>query len=707
MQTVIVFAMTPDVNKANQPCIGCHQQALVQWQHSDHARSMAKASKDTVLGDFANVSVSHYRQQASFYKQGQDYWVDISYGEQKSSYRIDYTFGFYPLQQYLVETEPGRMQVLPFAWDSRSAEQGGQRWYHNYADEEITAADRLHWRQPLQNWNGMCADCHSDALLRGYDQNTKRFNSHWQGISVGCISCHGDDLSHGKAPVEANVKVSAKSPDGHWLLGDNQDTAHWQGKARDNRFMENCFACHSLRSPLTDGFKANQPFLEQFTPQLVAAPLYYADGQIKEEVYVYGSFLQSKMYGQGVNCLDCHDAHTMKVKGEGNQVCLQCHKSQTFNTVAHHKHPQESQGALCVNCHMPSNRYMGVDDRRDHRFKLPRPNLTAKLATPNACQQCHQQQGNSWIVDKFNALWPEHKALSASEQSFIRLNSGQGLSLSEHLAMISDSEFAVISRASALQLLYLSTSSLSHKQLQPYLTANEPLLRLAAAQAAILLVPDERFGALRPLLADEYKAIRIAAARTLLDSQLLVKNSQAFNRAVSELQYSNALGAWRGEGRLNQAMANINQQRYTKAEQDMLAAVSVDPYMEAAYINLAQYYRMQQQNAKVTSVLQQGMAKLPANPMLAYEYGLHLVRQSQHGKAHQFFVKAFKLAPDSGQFAYGYLLSLDGQGQTAKALAELKTLIAKFKDNTQLKELGLYLAQKNQDNEAYHYFRRL
>jgi hypothetical protein len=87
---------------------------------------------------------------------------------------------------------------------------------------------------------------------------------------------------------------------------------------------------------LTDGFKANKPFLDQFVPQLLSPPNYHVDGQIKEEVYVYGSFLQSKMFAAGVNCLDCHDKHTMKLKLEDNGLCLQCHSASEYNLKLHH-----------------------------------------------------------------------------------------------------------------------------------------------------------------------------------------------------------------------------------------------------------------------------------------------------------------------------------------------------------------------------------
>ena len=171
---------------SNQQCIACHQQSQHDWQQSDHANAMAFANKDSVLADFDHKQVEHYGQNAYFFIKDDRYQVTISYDDNTDTYPIKYVFGHFPLQQYLVETEEGKLQVLPFAWDSRNKAEGGQRWYHNYSHEEIRPQDRLHWRQPLQNWNGMCADCHSDGLVRGYNPDEHSFDRQFDNINVGC-----------------------------------------------------------------------------------------------------------------------------------------------------------------------------------------------------------------------------------------------------------------------------------------------------------------------------------------------------------------------------------------------------------------------------------------------------------------------------------------------------------------------------------------
>lgn len=694
---------------SNQQCIECHQSEQQAWQHSDHAKSMALADKSSVLGDFNQKHVEHHGQKALFFIADGVYQVTISYDDNSQTLPIKFTFGHFPLQQYLVETEHGKLQVLPFAWDSRIKEAGGQRWYHNYSQEEIRPEDRLHWRQPLQNWNGMCADCHSDGLVRNYDEPNNRFDSQFDNINVGCLSCHGDMTVHAdkkSSTARNNDVTSIKSPTGKWLRSIGEKTAHWQGEQRDNGFMDNCFSCHSLRSPLTDGIKPHTAFLDQFTPQLLAAPNYYPDGQIKEEVYVYGSFLQSKMFAAGVNCLDCHDQHTMKLKAEGNGLCLQCHGAEIYNAKTHHQHQVNSAGAQCVNCHMPTNRYMGVDDRRDHSFKIPRPDLSISHNSPNACTSCHEEKNNQWAAKQLEEWHGKPQTVASSKQHLMALNSGQIISLQQHLTIVSDEQLDVISRATALQLLSMSTQSITADILKPFLSHQEALIRLAAANAAVLLPANDKVTFVAPLLADQYKAIRVAAARSLVDSQLMLSDSTVFKQAFNAMQAAHQVSSWRGEGKLNQGLIAYESGDLSATEKAFKGAVKVDPYFETGYINLADLYRAQQRPALVMSVLRKGLANLPKSATINYAYGLHLVRQQKTAQAVAYFKKAMVLQQLDQQYAYTFVLALDGIGKSKQALKELKQLILAYPERSQLKELGLYLSQKLQSQSDYYWFQK-
>lgn len=699
----------------NQQCVGCHQSQHASWKKSDHAKAMAIVDDSTVLGNFNKKSVEHYGQKALFFIKDNRYQVTITYDEQKdtypvNTYQVKYTFGHFPLQQYLVETEEGKLQVLPFAWDAREKSEGGQRWYHNYSHEEIRPEDRLHWRQPLQNWNGMCADCHSDGLVRNYDFEKNSFDSKYENINVGCLSCHGNMSTHANEAKKGNNRADATSPlhpTGQWLRNIGDKTAHWQGEKRNNSFMDGCFACHSLRAPLTDGVKANIPFLDQFTPQLPSAPNYHADGQIKEEVYVYGSFLQSKMFAAGVNCLDCHDKHTMKLKDEGNGLCLQCHGAEVYNVKSHHQHEDNSAGAQCANCHMPENRYMGVDDRRDHSFKIPRPDLSLTFDTPNACTKCHDDKSNQWANENLTQWHGTPKELLGSKQFLIALTSGQPINLEDHLTIIADTNLDVISRASALQLLSFTTQTMTIEILKPYLQHQEPLLRLSAATIGTLLPPAVRVLHVSPLLTDKFKAVRVAAARVLLTDKISNTDQTTFDSAFKELVYANNVNSWRGEGMANIGVMALETNQPNEATKSFKKAIEIEPYFEAAYINLADIYRAQQKPFQVNSVLSKGIKNNPTSANLHYSYGLYFVRQKKLSKAISLFKKAMSLMPDNPQYAYTFVLAIDGEGKSQQALTKLKTLIGHYQHIAQLKELGLYLSQKLQSKTDYDWFMKL
>jgi predicted CXXCH cytochrome family protein len=145
--------------------------------------------------------------------------------------------------------------------------------------------------------------------------------------------------------------------------------------------------------------------MDHYLPRRLDEGMYFADGQIQDEVYVYGSFLQSRMYQAGVTCSDCHEPHDLSLKAPGNGVCLQCHRADRYDVTQHHHHAQDSEGASCAECHMPPRDYMVVDPRHDHSMRIPRPDLSVELGTPNACNRCHEDKSIQWAADQVDAWY--------------------------------------------------------------------------------------------------------------------------------------------------------------------------------------------------------------------------------------------------------------------------------------------------------------
>ncbi|AWB69075.1 hypothetical protein C2869_17870 [Saccharobesus litoralis] len=682
---------------------------------------MAVASKESVLANFNNQQAKHFTQTAKFYRKNDKYYAELTHQDKTTTYHIEYTFGHYPLQQFLVKGEKGRYQVLPFSWDSRSKKDGGQRWFAMYSEEDIMPADRLHWQQPLQSWNGMCADCHSDGLTRNYNPTDNSFSSEWDNINVGCLSCHADQRQHAQAYQQGKKQTTHSLVDnslryitGAWLRNQGEKVAKWRNqdgspaKPRNNQFMDACFACHSLRSPVTDGIDANQPFFDQFSPQFLVPPLYHADGQIKDEVYVYGSFMQSKMHQAGVNCLDCHDPHTMKVKTLDNGLCLQCHSPDEYNVQEHHKHPVASAGAQCVNCHMPENTYMGVDDRRDHSFKIPRPDLSQQFDTPNACVQCHQasdkSKDNAWAAKTLKQWHGPAKSLSSSKRDFMRLHIGQMVSIDSHMRIIADTELDDMTRATALFMLSYRQEPLPLAKLASYVTDKSDLIRLALARALNNQPAEQKVSLLKPLLSDKRRSVRTAAAQALVDGPTSVVDSAVFKQAFEELATEHDINSWRGEGRLNQGNLALRQGNMSQAIEAYQQAIVVEPYFDLGYINLADLYRGQNQAKLVAQTLEQGIKAVPLSATLKYSYGLHLIRQKQAHQSVNYFKQAFEIDSANPQYLYALTLAMDNIGHSQKALDMLVKRYADFRGNGQIQQMGMYLAQKLNNRQAYQVF---
>jgi cytochrome c553 len=284
---------------------------------------MQVATDKTVLGNFANARFSKSGIISRFYKDKQRFMVNTEGADGKlQNYVISYVFGVSPLQQYMIKFPQGKIQVLDIAWDSRTKAEGGQRWFSLHPNEEIKAGDVLHWTGPNLNWNYMCADCHSTNLKKNYSEKDSSYNTTWSEINVSCEACHGptsEHISWTKLPQDKRNKQAngltiqlAKAANRHWAIKTKTGKPELQTKGADGQAeIQVCAKCHSRRAQLDDDFVPGDNFRDHYLPSLLTAPLYYPDGQVKDEVYVYASFLQSRMYAAGVTCSDCHNPHTL------------------------------------------------------------------------------------------------------------------------------------------------------------------------------------------------------------------------------------------------------------------------------------------------------------------------------------------------------------------------------------------------------------
>ncbi|MCM2319172.1 MAG: tetratricopeptide repeat protein [Pseudomonas sp.] len=700
----------------SQACADCHSEQFQAWQGSQHAHAMQHATSDTVLGDFDDGTFNYAGIESRFFRRDGRFFVRTDGVDGKlTELEIRYTFGVEPLQQYLVEFPDGRLQALSIAWDSRPASAGGQRWFHLYPDEQVDHRDELHWTRPAQNWNHMCADCHSTALRKGYDAQSDSFATRWAELNVGCEACHGPGSQHldwargaGEIPHKGLTLLLDERRGSGWRRTVDQLTARRDSPAEESKEQEVCAQCHSRRSQIAEGFHPGKRLLDHYSPALLEPGLYHVDGQQREEVFVSGSFAQSRMHAAGVTCSDCHEPHGQKLRAPGNALCAQCHAPQHYDAPAHHFHPAGSPGAQCVNCHMPQTTYMVVDPRRDHSLRIPRPEQSTRLGTPNACNACHTEQSAEWAAQ---AIREHHPNPAEGFQRFAETwaaAEGNAPGASAGLAgLLTDPAQPALVRASSAARLRQPARQEDWQALRKGLDDPSPLVRRAALGALEGLPPGPRGEWLAPLLSDPQRSVRSEAARLLADVPLPPSRQADFERALGEYEAQLQLNADRAEGRSELARLRRRQGREADAVEQLQAALRLDPLYLPAYLEFAELQRSAGREAQAEALLREGLALRPQAALLHYSLGLGLVRQQRKGEALGHLQQAQQLAPDDPRFAFALALALHPR-DPAQALAVVETVLLERPHEADLLWLaGVYSLEQGKPAAAVAYAERL
>lgn len=668
-------------------CVECHEAEDAQWRGSHHDLAMQEATPETVLGDFANTSFTYHNVTTTFSRRGNEFFVRTDGPDgAMHDYKVAYTFGIAPLQQYLIEFPGGRYQALNVCWDTRPKEAGGQRWFHLYPGQNVTSEDILHWTGPYQNWNHMCAECHSTAVHKNYEAATDTYRTQWSEIDVSCESCHGPGSEHvawGHRAKNARNKSDRAGPTlglvarlreekpGIWYPDPTTGIAKRDHARTSQTEIEMCARCHSRRGTFNEDVLPGKPLADTHRLALLEPALYEADGQILDEDYEYGSFIQSRMHAAGVTCTDCHNPHSLKTS-PGNLTCARCHSPEKFDTKAHHFHTPGEKGSACVECHMPTRTYMVVHDRHDHSMRVPRPDLTVSIGTPNACNGCHAERTAQWAADEISrrtngkAKRPHFgEALAAGRRGLPEADA-------RLTALLMDGTQPAIARATAAEML---AGTPNREPLEAALRDDSPIVRAAALAAIAPPDPTELAALLGPLLSDPVRQVRIDAGRRLAslpDSVFVGPQLAARSRAMDEYMAAHLLDADRAEARLNLGALYAEQGQLEAAEREYLAALRCSPRFPAAYVNLADLYRQWNREGDAVRVLREGMSKAAENADIPFALGLAMVRGRQLSDAIPLFERASKLAPESVRYAYVYAVALETAGPPGSGIDELK-----------------------------------
>lgn len=669
-------------------CAKCHQPEDEAWRGSHHDLAMQEATPATVRGDFNNASFTYHDVTSTFFRTGDEFHVRTDGPDGKpTDYKIAYTFGIYPLQQYLIAFPGGRYQALNVCWDARPKGQGGQRWFHLYPNENVAHDDILHWTGPYQNWNHMCAECHSTNVHKNYEAAGDSYRTSWSELDVSCEACHGPGSAH-VAWAHRNATSRSKSDragatmglvallheekPGIWLPDRATGVAKRDIPRTNHNEIEVCARCHSRRGTLNETVLPGRPSADTHRLALLEPTLYEADGQIKDEVYEYGSFIQSRMYAAGVTCSDCHNPHSLKTHAPGNMLCYRCHEMSRFDTTEHHYHAPGTKGSQCVECHMPTKNYMVVHARHDHSMRVPRPDLTISTGAPNACNGCHTDKTPQWAADEIARRTngkPQRPSFGEALAAGRRSAPGADALLAKLLA---DPTQPAIARATAAQMLAGAENSIP---LVAALGDASPLVRDAAVEALYAADTPQLAQWLGPLLTDPVRLVRIDAARRLAavpDAQLPPEKQAARAKAMDEYLAAQNLDLDRAEARLNLGALHAERGEAEAAEKEYLAAIRINPRFPASYVNLGDLYRQLGREADALRVLQDGMAKATPSADVPHALGLALVRAGKLDEALPLLEQATKLAPDMTRYAYVYGVALESAGPRGRGIDVLK-----------------------------------
>jgi len=694
-------------------CVPCHQAESALYAGSHHAHALAKPTRDMAKNRFDHSEFTTKlggTTKFSVKDDGTPVMTAPGADGKLQSLPIVYVSGVWPLEQYVVEAERGKLQSLGVVWDSRSEHEGGNRWLHVYGPDGIPPGDTLFFTSGAQNWNHTCADCHSTLVQRRYDAEVDSFDTRWGELSVGCEACHGPGAEHVRTARVGGTVARFSAPLKASVPWAPSSTGSPVPRPQDGVEVTACAPCHSRRTPLKEGFIASDPLLDFFEPELLWPGRYHADGQVEGEVYEWGSFLQSRMHEAGVRCSDCHNPHSGKPRAEGNALCVPCHEPARFETSAH-SHHEGARAPRCIDCHMPPTTFMQIDERRDHSIRIPRPDLSVEFGTPNACNGCHEKKSAVWARDTVAEWFPHSHERPHFAVALAKDRAGTPDAPRALRELASDGRAPAIARATALDGLGRYPGEKNLRVLQAALSSADALVVYGAVLGAGDLPRAERTMLLLPLVSHRVRAIRIATAQALADvsaRELPAGQRSALERAFVEVEESFQVSASQASTQVEKSAFELARGQLERARSSLDVALRIQPCLAEAHLNRADLERASGDEAASERAIREAIACSPESAAAHHALGLWQVRAQKSEAALHSLKKAAMLAPTDARFAYVYAVALAGSGARDQAIRVLEASLGHHpNDVNSLQALAAYLSAAGQSQRAADVRRQL
>ena len=550
---------------------------------------------------------------------------------------------------------------------------------------------------------------HSTNVRKNYDEKNHSYTTKYSIINVNCEACHGSGKQH--------VTDIEKLGDEYVSSGSFQMTS----KTAPKELVDQCARCHMRREQFSESFNFEGTMLDHYYPQLIQERIYQADGQISDEVYVYGSFVQSKMYQNDITCTNCHNAHSLKLKFDGNKLCAQCHVPEKYDTPKHHFHPLNTESSKCINCHMTGRFYMGNDFRRDHSFRVPRPDLSVKYGTPNACTGCHKDKDDKWAAKSFTKLFGKVDSIHFSE----KLAPGITMQTDGHLGLIdlmNDKKQPEIVRASATKALSNYNSQNFIEEYIKMLNDDSAIVRGASVDVLSLINNSDYTSYFLTLLEDEKRSVRVKAffgLGTLAENQIPEVYKESYQKVKREFwthlktnadfvgarikrgdyyikqrkldkaiqSYESALEIdnINNQIRVNLATLYYNNKQYSEAENTYKEIIKQEPEFGPVYYSLALLYGELNRVDDAINQLKKAVRIMPKNIRVYYNLGLLYDKKQDFKNAEKSFISGLKVDANNESLLYAlaYIYSKSNQKEKAKNI--VKRLVDLYPNNQQYK----------------------
>ena len=687
----------------SESCIECHEKFYELWSPSHHGKAMEPINA-------AYMVSKHLPQSGEFSLEGKKYKIELGDSTMKmqeideqstKDYPIVWALGGKNVSYFLTDLGNGKLQTIPLAFDHNE-----NSWYNNpesairhFPDHSMTADAALPWKDRMYTFNTSCYSCHVSQLQTNYNLANDSYHSTWKEPGINCETCHGPSADHVR--VEQLAKKKGKQPEDIKIIVTKTFT-----KEQHNA---SCAPCHAKMRPITPGYTPGDRYFDNYDLTTFENTDFYPDGRDLGENYTYTQWNQNKcMLNGDLHCVICHTSSGRdRYKDNPNAACLQCHNNRSENLSAHTGHKADSEGSVCINCHMPETQF-GHMTRHDHSFRPPMPEATIRYGSPNACNLCHKDKSPEWAAK----IVKERKKDSIQTETLQwadliqQARHSEWKNLDDMLAVISEKKYDPIVQNSLVRLLGMSQDEKKWPVLMDAAVNNpSPLVRSSAAAGLLDNTTEEVKNTLIRACNDEYRIVRVAAALPLASfppENFSSEDTDIVNKATNEYMTSLVTRPDDWSAHYNLGIYYQNKGETARALESYETAARLYPESILPLINSSVLYSYMGNNEKAEQNLRKVLETDPENEAANLNLGLLLAELGRLDEAESALKTALEANPKEQAVAAKNLSVIVGQrGDLEKAVSYAETAWKIRPDNPEYGyTLAFYYMQNNQKEKA-------